>query len=82
MTQDAERRVQREQAEAAEAAAAALAPKAAEAAAAAVEPVITEAGRQQLPSGEIVITEKVFCFAALTLPSHARVSRVAIAVKR
>ena len=80
MTQDAERRVQREQAEAAEAAAAALAPKAAEAAAA-VEPVITEAGRQQLPSGEIVITEKVFCFAAMTLPSHARVSRVAIAAQ-
>ena len=71
--EDAERRVQREQEEAAVAAAAAAQPKAAEVVAVA-EPVIAEAGRQQLPSGEIVITEKVFWLLRLqrlTVPSHA-----------
>jgi hypothetical protein len=58
--EDAERRVLREQDEAAAAAAAALAaPKSAEVQAY-VEPVgVLEAGREQLPNGEIVITEKV-----------------------
>jgi hypothetical protein len=57
--EDAERRVQREQEEAATAAAAALAaPKAAEV----LElPVVLEAGRELLPNGEVVITERVCC---------------------
>jgi hypothetical protein len=62
--EDAERRVQREQEEAATAAAAAAAdlaaPKTAEISAQ-VEPVALEAGRQQLPNGEIVMTETVCC---------------------
>jgi hypothetical protein len=62
--EDAERRVIREQEEAAAAAAAAAAaPKAAEVSAL-VQPVVLEADREQLPNGEIVITEKVRCRAA------------------
>jgi hypothetical protein len=70
--EDAERRVQREQEEAATAAAAALAaPKTAEVVAH-VEPGVLEAGRELLPNGEIVITEKVRFFL---LRRHAVLAR-------
>jgi hypothetical protein len=61
--QDAERRVLKEQEEAAAAAAVLAAPKTAEVLAL-VEPGVLEAGRELLPNGEVVITEKVHCFAA------------------
>jgi hypothetical protein len=62
--EDADRRVQKDQEEVATAAAAAAAalaaPKTADVAAL-VDPGVLEAGREQLSTGEIVITEKVFC---------------------
>jgi hypothetical protein len=78
--EDAERRVQKEQEEAATAAAAAAAalsaPKAAEISAL-TEPVVLEAGRQQLPSGEVVMTETVrFCSALNALELFLRFTRL------